>query len=92
LRPSTALNLSYSEPTVETFQLEEETFQLEENEMEVANIQILARQLYEAQGPKAIAEAAQKAAAHEKRGEADEAATWRRIEAALLLLRGPRET
>ena len=60
--------------------------------MEAANIQTLARQLYESQGPRAIAEAAQKAVAHEQRGESDKAATWRRIEAALILLRGPRES
>ena len=60
--------------------------------MEVANIQSYALQLYEVQGAKAIAEAAQKAAAFERRGEREEAQTWRRIEAALILLRGPRET
>jgi len=36
--------------------------------MEVAEIQSYARQLYEAQGAKAIAEAAQKAAAFERQG------------------------
>jgi hypothetical protein len=36
--------------------------------METANIQAYARQLYEAQGPKAIAEAAQKAASYERQG------------------------
>jgi hypothetical protein len=60
--------------------------------MEIANIQTYARQLYDAQGAKAIAEAAQKAAAHEQRGEAREAQTWRQIEAAVILLRGPRES
>jgi hypothetical protein len=60
--------------------------------MEVANIQTIARQLYESQGAKAIAEVAQKAAAHERSGETEQAQTWRRIEAALMLLRGPRET
>jgi hypothetical protein len=66
--------------------------QLKEDDMEVVNIQTVARQLYESQGAKAIAEAAQKAAAHERRGETENAHTWRRIEAALMLLRGPRET
>ena len=60
--------------------------------METANIQAYARQLYEAQGPKAIAEAAQKAASYERQGKSEEAQTWRRIEAALMLLRGPRES
>jgi hypothetical protein len=41
--------------------------------MEVANIQSYARQLYEAQGAKAIAEAAQKAAAYERRGANEDA-------------------
>jgi hypothetical protein len=60
--------------------------------MEVAHIQSYARQLYEAQGAKAIAEAAQKAAAYERGGADEDAQTWRRIEAALMLLRGPRES
>jgi len=60
--------------------------------MEVANIQTIARQLYEAHGARAIAEAAQKAAAHERGGQTEQGQTWRRIEAALMLLRGPRET
>ena len=55
-------------------------------------MQSYALQLYEVPGAKAIAEAAQKAAVFERRGEREEAQTWRRIEAALILLRGPRET
>jgi len=49
-----------------------------------------ARKLLESQGPKAIAEAAQKARAFEEQGAADEAATWRRIESAMRTLQGPR--
>ena len=60
--------------------------------MEVAHIQSYARQLYEAQGSKAIAEAAQKAASYERQGQSEVAQTWRRIEAALFRLRGPRES
>ena len=60
--------------------------------MEAANIQSYARQLFEVQGAKAIAEAAQKAASFERQGKSEESQTWRRIEAALILLRGPRET
>ena len=60
--------------------------------MQVAHIQSYARQLYEAQGSKMIAEAAQKAASYERQGQSEEAQTWRRIEAALILLRGPRES
>jgi hypothetical protein len=48
-----------------------------------------ARQLLEAHGDKAVAEAAQKASAFEKRGDTEQAETWRHIEAALMLMRGP---
>ena len=50
-----------------------------------------ARELFQAHGDKAIAEAAQKAAAMEKRGDEDQARTWRRIEAALKELAGPHQ-
>ena len=52
-------------------------------------IQDYARQLRDAHGDKAIAEAAQKARAFEEKGEKEEARTWRQIEAAIKLLRGP---
>ncbi len=55
-------------------------------------IQAYARQLYEAQGPRAIAEAAQKASRLERQKDMEQAHMWRRIEAALLLMRGPRQT
>jgi hypothetical protein len=48
-----------------------------------------ARQLLEAHGSRAVVEAAQKAYSHEEKGQTDEAQTWRRIEAALKLMRGP---
>ena len=48
-----------------------------------------ARQLLEAHGDKAVAEAAQKACALEQQGQSEEAETWRRIEASLKLMRGP---
>ncbi|HJZ30578.1 MAG TPA: hypothetical protein VKF35_05705 [Hyphomicrobiaceae bacterium] len=57
--------------------------------MEESHIHRYARQLYEAQGAKAIAEAAQKARTFEANDDREQAETWRRIEAALLLLRGP---
>ena len=44
--------------------------------------------MFEAHGPKAIAEAAQKAATLEQKGEREQAQTWRNIEKALLLMRG----
>ncbi|MFA5950694.1 MAG: hypothetical protein WC807_10460 [Hyphomicrobium sp.] len=49
-----------------------------------------ARKLFEVQGPKAIAEAAHKARTFEERRDAEQAATWRRIEAALRQMAGPR--
>jgi len=48
--------------------------------------------LLEAHGDKAVAEAAQKACALEQQGESENAETWRHIEAALKLMRGPHET
>jgi hypothetical protein len=48
-----------------------------------------ARRLFEARGGKAIAEAAQKAGALEQQGDAEQARTWRQIEAALRSMRGP---
>ena len=49
-----------------------------------------ARKLIEAQGPKAIAEAAQKARAFEEQGAEEQAVTWRRIESAMRRVQGPR--
>jgi len=60
--------------------------------MDASEIQRYARQLYEVQGPKAIAEAAHKALAFEKNNDKEQAETWRRIEAALIELRGPRHS
>lgn len=57
--------------------------------MHATEIQQHARKLYDVMGPKALAEAAQKARAYESDGQKDEAETWRRIEAALRLLNGP---
>jgi hypothetical protein len=48
------------------------------------------QKLFEALGPKAIAEAAQKAKSYEAQGQESEAQTWRRIERGLLHMRGPR--
>lgn len=50
-----------------------------------------ARQLLEAHGLKAIAEAAQKAAALEKKGETEQAKIWREVEAALKEMAGPHQ-
>ena len=60
--------------------------------MREIDIQDYARQLLEAHGDKAVAEAAQKACSLETQGDNEEAATWRHIEAALKMMRGPHES
>jgi hypothetical protein len=57
--------------------------------MGLSEIHDYARRLMEAHGPKAIAEAAQNARAFEEQGDTEQAKTWRDIEQALLLMRGP---
>jgi hypothetical protein len=60
--------------------------------MQTTEVHDYARQLLEAQGFKAIAEAAQKARVFEQQGNNEQAQTWRRIEAALMQMRGPHES
>jgi hypothetical protein len=60
--------------------------------MQNVDIQDYARQLFEAHGDKAVAEAAQKAAALEEKGEKEQAENWRRIEAALYQMLGPHQS
>ena len=60
--------------------------------MQIVEVQGYARQLLEAHGPRAVAEAAEKASVLEQEGESEHARTWRRIEAALKLMRGPHES
>jgi hypothetical protein len=60
--------------------------------MRETEIQDYARQLLEAHGARAIAEAAQKASACEEQGQQEQAETWRHVEAALKLMRGPHAT
>jgi hypothetical protein len=60
--------------------------------MDTAQIQDFARRLREAHGDRATAEAAQKAVACEAAGDREQAQAWRRIEAALQLMRGPRQS
>jgi hypothetical protein len=57
--------------------------------MHAVEVQTLARQLFDALGPKALAEAAQKAVKYETSGDKSKASDWRRIEAALNHMRGP---
>jgi hypothetical protein len=56
------------------------------------DIHDFARQLLDAHGGKALAEAAQRAVTSEKEGKTDGAETWRQIEAALKMMRGPHES
>jgi hypothetical protein len=60
--------------------------------MQELAIQNYARQLFEARGAKAIAEAAQKASRLEMQGMSEDAETWRRIEGALKAMHGPRQS
>jgi len=60
--------------------------------MQAVEVQEYARRLWEAHGSKAIAEAAQKASAFDQQGDREQADTWRSIEQALLLMRGPNES
>ena len=58
--------------------------------MQATQITEAAHKLYNAMGDKAQLEAAQKAKVLEQQGAKEDAETWRRIEAALALMRGPR--
>jgi hypothetical protein len=60
--------------------------------LQETDIHDLARQLMEAHGARAVAEAAQKAATLEKEGKKEEAQTWRHIEEALKMMQGPHES
>lgn len=57
--------------------------------METTRIHQIARQLREAHGARAPAEAAQNAIRLETQGATTQAKTWRRIEAALKEMNGP---
>jgi len=63
----------------------------EENVMKLGEIPIqdYARQLLDANGEKAVLVAAQKASALEQQGSKEEAETWRHVEKALKIMRGP---
>lgn len=57
--------------------------------MEETMVSEYARQLREAHGDRAIAEAAQRAVACEQQNDREEARTWRQVERALKAMRGP---
>ena len=60
--------------------------------MQETDIHVHARELWKARGPKAIAEAAHKAAEFEKTSDREQAHRWRRIEAILMQMRGPHQS
>jgi hypothetical protein len=64
----------------------------EDDAMREIEIHDYARQLLEAHGPKAIAEAAQNAIELEAKGEVELAKTWRHIEDAMKIMRGPHQS
>jgi hypothetical protein len=64
----------------------------EDDAMEETMIAEYARQLLEAHGERAVAEAAQRAVECERRKDEEGAKTWRHVEVALKAMRGPRAT
>jgi hypothetical protein len=60
--------------------------------MQTIEIQDYARQLLDTHGDKAVVVAAKKAFSFEENGNSKEATTWRKIEAALKLMRGPHQS
>jgi hypothetical protein len=64
----------------------------EDDAMQEIEIHSYARQLLEAHGARAIAEAAQNAIELESKGEMELARTWRHIEDAMKLMRGPHQS
>jgi hypothetical protein len=61
-------------------------------EMNTTDVSAIARHLFETQGAKAIAEAAQKAEFSGQAGDMEQAKLWQRVEAALREMRGPRQS
>jgi hypothetical protein len=60
--------------------------------MSTTDISAVARHLFEAQGARAIAEAAAKAESSRRAGDAEQAKMWQRVEAVLREMRGPRQS
>lgn len=57
--------------------------------MNAMEVQTHAHKLYAAHGPRALAEAAERARQYEKTGDKQQAQDWKQIEAALRNLKGP---
>jgi hypothetical protein len=60
--------------------------------MKMTDVHRYARELKEAHGSKALAEAAQRAVDFEKQGDDEQAKNWRRVEAALEEMQGPHQS
>lgn len=60
--------------------------------IKATDVEEYARQMWDSKGAASISEAAQKAVSFEKAGDVEQAKTWRRIEAALIQMSGPRES
>lgn len=60
--------------------------------MSAADISAVAHHFLETYGIKAVAEAAQKAASFESAGNKEQAKFWRRVEAVVSEMRGPKES
>jgi hypothetical protein len=60
--------------------------------MQAIETQDYARQLLDTHGDKAVAVAAKRACSFEEKGNSQEATTWRQVEAALKLMRGPHQS
>jgi hypothetical protein len=60
--------------------------------MQAIETQEYARQWLETHGDKAVVVAAKRACSFEEKGNSEEATTWRKIEAAIKLMRGPRQS
>jgi hypothetical protein len=60
--------------------------------MKMTDVHRYARELKEADGSKAFAEAAQRAVDFEKQGDDEQAENWRRVEAALEEMQGPHQS
>jgi hypothetical protein len=60
--------------------------------MRETQIHDFARTLLAAHGDQALVAAAQKARTYEEEGKTDDAREWRRVEAALKIMRGPHQS
>ncbi|HEX4926530.1 MAG TPA: hypothetical protein VFV74_00870 [Burkholderiales bacterium] len=60
--------------------------------MDTTDIAAVARHMFQAQGAKAVAEAAQNAERHSQSGDTEQAKFWERVEIHLREMTGPRQT